>query len=238
MNAQSSVNSNWPNHFCLEVIQFCPHHRFTPFCNLIRHQLLQASDGSAQSDITRVFDHMAYTQVTVADGYRWRTVIIGLIIDVWHSKFSGLSQSGPLWARIFILPIDIFWCRRGHYKTIDEFTCTYIHLTNLFKSCRGFSFIRGHWLKHVYIFDYFKNEINMIIYSVFHPCSHHIYIFNWKGGFFIKLSFLFFFNFEIYFSTGQTQHISFSYVFGYHIHVTIHAIFLNDMMIFFLASSS
>lgn len=82
MNAQCPVNSNWPNHFCLEVIQFCPHHRFTPFCNLIRHQLLQASDGSAQSDITRAFDHMAYTQVTVADGYRWRTVIIGLIIYV------------------------------------------------------------------------------------------------------------------------------------------------------------
>lgn len=82
MNAQCPVNSNWPNHFCLEVIQFCPHHRFTPFCNLIRHQLLQASDGSAQSDITRAFDHMAYTQVTVVDGYRWRTVIIGLIIYV------------------------------------------------------------------------------------------------------------------------------------------------------------
>lgn len=82
MNAQCPVNSNRPNHFCLEVIQFCPHHRFTPFCNLIRHQLLQAADGSAQSDITRAFDHMAYTQVTVADGYRWRTVIIVLIIDV------------------------------------------------------------------------------------------------------------------------------------------------------------
>lgn len=109
MNAQCPVNSNWPNHFCLEVIQFCPHHRFTPFCNLIRHQLLQASDGSAQSDITRAFVHMAYTQVTVADGYRWLNCHYRFNhLCVWHSKFSGLSQSEPLCTRLFILSVDIF----------------------------------------------------------------------------------------------------------------------------------